>query len=78
LLAGHPKASELSKSLFNLKELFLVCFFLNIGLSEQPTIQGFMLAILFLLLLPVKGVLYFLVLNRFKFRVRTSLLASLS
>ena len=78
LLAGHPKASELSKSLFNLKELFLVCFFLNIGLSEQPTIQGFMLAVLFLLMLPVKGVLYFLVLNRFKFRVRTSLLASLS
>ncbi|UTT84206.1 cation:proton antiporter [Vibrio pelagius] len=78
LLAGHAKASELSKSLFNLKELFLVCFFLNIGLSEQPTIQGFMLAILFLLLLPVKGFLYFWVLNFFKFRVRTSLLASLS
>lgn len=78
LLAGHRKASELSKSLFNLKELFLVCFFLNIGLSEQPTIQGFVLALMFLLLLPIKGVLYFLVLNRFKFRVRTSLLASLS
>ncbi|MBA5763633.1 cation:proton antiporter [Vibrio sp. 404] len=78
LLAGHKKASELSKSLFNLKELFLVCFFLNIGLSEQPTLTGFALALLFLLLLPLKGVLYFLVLNAFKFRVRTSLLASLS
>lgn len=78
LLAGHRKASELSKSLFNLKELFLVCFFLNIGLSDQPTIQGFVLALLFLLLLPVKGIFYFLVLNRFKFRVRTSLLTSLS
>ena len=33
LLAGHSKASELSKALFNLKELLLVCFFLNIGLS---------------------------------------------
>jgi hypothetical protein len=78
LLAGHKKASELSKSLFNLKELFLVCFFLNIGLAEQPTWSGFALAILFMLLLPLKGVLYFLVLNAFKFRVRTSLLASLS
>ncbi|WP_367987065.1 cation:proton antiporter [Vibrio sp. NTOU-M3] len=77
LLAGHTKASELSKSLFNLKELFLVCFFLNIGLSEQPTLEGFGVAILFLLLLPLKGILYFLVLNGFKFRVRTSLLASL-
>ena len=78
LLAGHSKASELSKSLFNLKELFLVCFFLNIGLSDQPTVQGFVLALLFLLLLPIKGILYFWVLNKFKFRVRTSLLASLS
>ncbi|WP_070962610.1 cation:proton antiporter family protein [Vibrio sonorensis] len=78
LLAGHKKASELSKSLFNLKELFLVCFFLNIGLSEQPTLSGFALALLFLLMLPLKGILYFVVLNTFKFRVRTSLLASLS
>ncbi|TMX38765.1 cation:proton antiporter family protein [Vibrio sp. Hep-1b-8] len=78
LLAGHKKASELSKSLFNLKELFLVCFFLNIGLSAQPTLSGLALALLFLMLLPLKGILYFLVLNGFKFRVRTSLLASLS
>ena len=76
LLAGHKKASELSKSLFNLKELFLVCFFLNIGLSAEPTLSGLALALLFLLLLPLKGILYFLVLNTFKFRVRTSLLAS--
>ncbi len=38
MLAAHPKASEMSKSLFNLKELLLVCFFLNIGLSEEPTL----------------------------------------
>ncbi|MEZ8967215.1 cation:proton antiporter [Vibrio breoganii] len=78
LLAGHKKASELSKSLFNLKEMFLVCFFLNIGLSEQPTVAGLILALVFMLLLPVKGVLYYLILDRFKFRVRTSLLASLT
>ncbi|WP_117233402.1 cation:proton antiporter family protein [Vibrio maerlii] len=78
LLAGHRKASELSKSLFNLKELFLVCFFLNIGLSAQPTLDGFLLAIIFMLLLPVKALLYFLIINTFKFRVRTSLLASLA
>jgi predicted Kef-type K+ transport protein len=78
LLAGHSKASELSKTLFNLKELFLVCFFLNIGLSEQPTSTGFMLAIVFMLLLPLKGILYFLIINGFKFRARTSFLASLT
>lgn len=78
MLAGHNKASELSKSLFNLKELFLVCFFLNIGLSEEPTATGFFLALLLLILLPIKGMLYFWVINRFHFRVRTSLLASIS
>ncbi|MBD1559132.1 cation:proton antiporter [Vibrio sp. S9_S30] len=78
ILAGHKKASELSKSLLNLKELFLVCFFLNIGLAEEPTLTGLSLAILFMLLLPVKGILYFFTINFFKFRVRTSLLASLT
>ena len=78
LLAGHKKSSELSKSLFNLKELFLVCFFLNIGLAEQPTLSGLVTALLLIVLLPVKGILYFTVFNKFKFRVRTSLLASLS
>lgn len=78
LLAGHHKASELSKSLFNIKELFLVCFFLNIGLSDAPTLDAFILALLLLLLLPIKGLLYFVVINLFKFRVRTSLLASLT
>nr|WP_257713168.1 cation:proton antiporter [Vibrio neptunius] len=40
--------------------------------------SGFALATLFLLLLPLKGILYFSVLNTFKFRVRTSLLTTLS
>ncbi|WP_086982730.1 cation:proton antiporter family protein [Vibrio aphrogenes] len=78
LLAGHYKASELSKSIFNIKELFLISFFLSIGLSNTPTMDGVLLALLLMLLLPMKGLLYFAVINLFKFRVRTSLLASLT
>ncbi|MGF1729574.1 cation:proton antiporter [Photobacterium kasasachensis] len=78
MLAAHPKASELSKSLFNLKELLLVCFFLNIGLSEEPTLDGFLMAILLLLLLPIKGILYYVIFNLFRYRVRTSLLGTLT
>ncbi|MGF1714163.1 cation:proton antiporter family protein [Photobacterium chitinilyticum] len=78
MLAAHPKASELSKSLFNLKELLLVCFFLNIGLSEEPTLDGFLMAILLLLLLPIKGILYYIIFNLFRYRVRTSLLGTLT
>ncbi|MDC0611620.1 cation:proton antiporter [Vibrio sp.] len=78
LLAGHTKASELSKSLFNLKELFLVCFFLNIGLDAELTLAGIILAFVLLLLLPLKAVLYYWVINRFHFRVRTSFLTTLT
>lgn len=78
LLSGHSKTSELAKSLFNLKEMFLVCFFLNIGLSADPTLTGLLLALLLLLLLPLKGALYFWLLHKHHLRVRTSLLAALS
>jgi predicted Kef-type K+ transport protein len=73
LLAPHARASELSKSLFSIKELFLVSFFVQIGLAESPTWQSFNIALLLLLLLPVKGVLYYIVVRCFRFRVRSSL-----
>ncbi len=37
LIAAHPKASELAKALLSFKDLFLVGFFLNIGISGSPT-----------------------------------------
>ncbi len=35
-LAGHPQTSELSRTLWGLKEAFLVAFFLDIGLMAYP------------------------------------------
>lgn len=78
LMASHPRASEMAKSLFNLKELFLVCFFINIGLSEHPTVEGFLIALLLLLLLPLKGVLYGVIISAFNFRPRTALFTSVT
>ena len=37
VLAGHPGADQLSRSLFTLKELLLVAFFVNIGFAGLPT-----------------------------------------
>ena len=37
MLAGHPKIDDLSGKLWSLKEVFLVTFFLQIGLTEFPT-----------------------------------------
>ena len=40
LMAGHKRAAEIADSLFSFKEIFLVGFFLNIGLSETPTLNS--------------------------------------
>lgn len=78
LMAKHPRADELSKSLLGLKDLFLVAFFLEIGLSGTPTLGAVGVALVLLLLLPLKGGLFLALLTRFKLRGRTSLLAGLS
>ncbi|GLP95763.1 cation:proton antiporter family protein [Paraferrimonas sedimenticola] len=78
LLANHPRSSELAKSLFELKELLLVAFFLTVGLNGLPSSQDLTLSVLLLLLLPFKTLLFFWLFTRFKLRARTSLLASLS
>ncbi|MEM7170407.1 MAG: cation:proton antiporter family protein [Pseudomonadota bacterium] len=78
LLAGYKRAKEIADSLFSFKELFLVGFFLNIGLSESPTLGSFGIALLLLIFLPIKAALFFALLTRLRLRARTSLLASLS
>jgi glutathione-regulated potassium-efflux system ancillary protein KefC len=78
LVAEHPKAKELAKSLLGFKEIFLVGFFLSIGLAGIPTVETFLLAAGLTLLVPLKAALYFLLLCRFRLRARSSFLASLS
>jgi glutathione-regulated potassium-efflux system ancillary protein KefC len=78
LVANHPKASELAKSLFSFKEIFLIGFFLKIGLSGAPGFEALGIAALFVLVVPFKVALFFLLLTHFKLRARTSLLGSFS
>jgi len=78
LLANHPKASDLSKSLFSFKELMLVGFFLSIGMQGLPTSTMIIVSILLCALLPFKTFIYYLVLERFGLRARTSLFVSLN
>jgi hypothetical protein len=68
----------LAKSLFHLKELFLVGFFLSVGLGALPNLEMVAMALLLLLLLPLKSALYYLVLMRFRLRTRTGLLSTLA
>jgi predicted Kef-type K+ transport protein len=78
LLADHPRAQELARSLWGLKELFLVGFFLQIGMAGLPDLNALLLAALFSLLLPLKALLFFFVLLRFRLRARTSFLTGLT
>jgi glutathione-regulated potassium-efflux system ancillary protein KefC len=78
LLATHPKADELSDRLLSFKDLFLIGFFLNIGISGSLAPIGFVIALLLALAVPFKSALFFGILTRFKLRARTSMLTSLS
>jgi predicted Kef-type K+ transport protein len=75
LLASHPAAGELSRTLFTLKELLLVGFFVSIGLTGVPSAETVLLGLTLLLLLPLKAVGYVLLLWALRLRHRTSLLA---
>lgn len=72
LLASHRKSTELSRALFTVKELLLVAFFLSIGLTGVPHVEHLVVAVVLVVLVPVQGVGYSLLLSAFGFRRRTT------
>lgn len=78
LLAKHKRATELSNSLWSIKEVFLVGFFLQIGMSGLPGMDALILAAAASIVLPLKGALFFLLLVLFKLRARSAFLSSLA
>lgn len=78
LIAPHKRAIEISKSIFNLKELLLIGFFLNVGLQGLPSIDALWLVLILLPLLVVKTAGYFFTFSLFNLRSRTSFIGALS
>src|SRR3569833_2029132 len=78
MLAGHRRASELSGALWGLKEVFLVGFFLQIGMTGLPSWEGMQVALILAVVLPLKALLFFLILVLFRLRARSAFLAALS
>ncbi len=76
LLSGHPKAKELGNAMLSFKDIFLVGFFLTIGLSGLPDWETLGISMLFTIVLPFKVILFYLLLTRFKLRARTATLTS--
>ncbi|MEN9464189.1 MAG: hypothetical protein RL217_370 [Pseudomonadota bacterium] len=77
LFASHPKSHELSRSIFALKELLLVAFFLSIGLSGLPTWPQVGLGLLLLVLLFAQSLFYFFLVSVAHMRRRTAVLTAL-
>jgi hypothetical protein len=77
LLSSHARAQELADSLWSLKEVFLVGFFLEIGMSGLPDVRALLFAGVMAVLLPLKGGLFFLLLTGFRLRARNAFLSSL-
>jgi len=78
LLSTHAWSSELARYLLGFKDLFLVGFFLTIGLSAPLTPNAVAIALLLVALVPIKVTLFFWLLTRFRLRSRTAFLTSLS
>ncbi|MEC7120267.1 MAG: cation:proton antiporter family protein [Pseudomonadota bacterium] len=78
LIASHPKAGELAKSLLSIKDLLLIGFFLNIGLMAELNQQALYVALLLLLLLPLKVFLYFVLMAWSRLRARTAVMSAMT
>lgn len=78
LLVSHPKAEELHNHMMGYKDLFLVAFFISIGLKEIPGIGELVFAFLLSLTLFFKGGLFVFILSFFNIRARSNFLASIA
>lgn len=78
MLASHKRAGELAKSLWSIKEFFLVGFFLQIGIGGLPGPEAWIFALVMTALLPLKTLLFFFLLVIFKLRARSAFLTGLS
>ncbi|MFT4940039.1 MAG: glutathione-regulated potassium-efflux system ancillary protein KefC [Paraglaciecola sp.] len=77
LVAGQPKSNELAKSLLSFKDIFLIGFFLSVGLTALPDLSMLYSALFLCLLLPIKFILFFSIFISLKLRARTAYLAGL-
>lgn len=72
LLGSHPRSKELQKHMMAFKDFFLIAFFLNIGMSDLPTLSTFIIALILMIAIPLKGYLFILILTRLNLRARTA------
>ena len=78
LISTHYKAEEMAKTMLGFKDLFLLGFFLSIGLSGALTWEAVGLGALLTAAIAIKSILFFVLFTTFRLRARTSLLATIN
>ncbi len=78
LLSHHIRANDMAKTMMSFKDLFLLGFFISIGLSGQLSWTNLWLGFMLLFLVFIKSILFYYLFTRFKLRARTSLMATLN
>jgi len=78
VLAGHPKSKAMASNLIHLKDLFLIGFFLSIGLGGWPNVDMIIVAVLLGLTAACKPLLYFPLLTRLHASPRHAVLSASS
>jgi len=77
LMARQRRAGEVGDALLSFKDIFLVGFFLNIGLGGIPSLEIVLTALGLLGLLAIKFALFFVIFVALRLRARTALLGAL-
>ena len=76
MIARHAKGAELAKAMLGFKDLFLLGFFLSIGLSGHPTLATLAIAAIITGLVFAKALLFFFLFLKFNLRARTSAMST--
>ena len=78
LIANHSRADEMAKTMLGFKDLFLLGFFLSIGLAGPLTMEAALIGAVITPFVLLKSALFFGLLTGSKLQARTALLASIN
>jgi len=78
IIAQHEKSKQMARAIMGFKDIFLIGFFLTVGMSGQITLEAVLIALLIQPLILIKSGLFFRLMTGFNVRSRTALLASLN
>lgn len=78
LLANHPRSAGLADLLWSVKELFLVAFFVEVGLAGLPSMSDVLGSLVFIAIIPLKAAMFFAFFIAANLRARNAFLAALA